>query len=186
VIEYEFKATDAKGLEPLDEWYVIQQVDLPEKMYKAIEHRARKYRNLRTGRIQIAPLPEVIRQDVLLGADLTAAVAFLKGSCHMSYAMVQQVFKEPMKLDLSRGLLCKAARKVSDALGPSYQEPADRLPNESQVNIDETGHHDNGKLYWTRCFDTTDYSLFKIDAAGGWRVLEDMVGENFLKIIGAD
>src|SRR3989339_1826451 len=43
VIEYEFTDKDAAGLKPLDEWFVIQQIQLPEKMYKVIEHRARKY-----------------------------------------------------------------------------------------------------------------------------------------------
>jgi len=31
VIEYEFKAKEAKGLKPLDEWFIIQQIVLPEK-----------------------------------------------------------------------------------------------------------------------------------------------------------
>jgi len=43
VIEYELKDKDAEGLKPLDEWFIIQQIVLPEKMYKVIEHRARKY-----------------------------------------------------------------------------------------------------------------------------------------------
>lgn len=186
VIEYEFKDADAKGLEPLDDWCVVQQIDLPEKLYNVIEHRARKYRDPATGRIHIAPLPDAIRKGGLLGADMTALVSYMKGACHMSYTTIQQFFKQLMNLDISRSMLCKAARKVSDALGRSYDELADRLPNEPLVNVDETGHHDNGKLHWTWCFDTSDYSLFKIDASRGSGVLEDMLGKSFAGIIGAD
>jgi hypothetical protein len=42
VVEYELRDKDAEGLKPLDEWFVIQQVELPEKMYEVIEHRARR------------------------------------------------------------------------------------------------------------------------------------------------
>ena len=55
-IEYELTAKDAAGLEPLDEWFVIQQVELPEKMYYVTEHRARKYFDPETGQTHITPI----------------------------------------------------------------------------------------------------------------------------------
>ena len=186
VIEYEFKDKDAEGLKPLDEWFVIQQIELPEKMYKVIEHRARKYLDIVTGKIHIAPMPDEIRKGGLLGADVTAAVAFMKGGCHMSYTTIQQFFKELMKLDISRGMLCKAAQKVSQSLQPAYEQLAEHLPYESQVGVDETGHHDDGKLHWTWCFDTPDYSLFRVDASRGSGVLETVLGRDFAGIICAD
>jgi transposase len=186
VIEYELKDKDAVGLKPLDEWFVIQQVELPEKMYKVIEHRARKYLDPGTGKIHIAPVPDEIRKSGLFGAGITAAVAFMKGSCHMSYTTVQQFLKELIRLDVSRGMLCKATRKVSLSLQPAYEQLAQRLPQEPQVGVDETGHHDGGKLHWTWCFDTPDYSLFRIDKSRGCKVLEDMLGKDFAGIIGAD
>ena len=60
------------------------------------------------------------------------------------------------------------------------------MPNEPLVNIDETGHHDDGKLHWTWCFDTARYSLFKIDSSRGSGVLEAMLTKAFAGIIGAD
>lgn len=184
--EYELTDKDAVGLIPLDEWFIIQQIGLPDKMYKVIEHRARKYRDPVTGRIHIAPLPEDIRKGGLLGADMTAFVSYMKGACHMSYTTIQQFFEHLMKLDISRGMLCKATQKVSDALAVSYDQLADRLPNEPLVNVDETGHHDDGRLHWTWCFDTARYSLFKIDPSRGSGVLEEMLTKSFAGIIGAD
>jgi len=113
-----------------------------------------------TGKIHIVPLPEAIRSGGLLGAEMTALVSFLKGACHMSYTTIQQFFQQGMKLDISRGLLCKSTQKVSAALKPSYEELVARLPEEPLVNVDETGHHDEGNLHWTWCFDTVGYSLF--------------------------
>ena len=186
VIEYEFKDKDAKGLKPLNDWFIIQQIELPEKMYKVIEHRARKYLDPATGQIHIAPMPDEIRKGGLLGADVTAAVAFMKGSCHMSYTTIQQFFNELMKLDISRGMLCKATQKVSQSLHGTYEQLAQCLPQEPQVGVDETGHHDDGKLHWTWCFDTSDYSLFKIDKSRGSNVLEKTLGKDFAGIVCAD
>jgi transposase len=186
VIEYEFRGKDAEGLVPLDEWFVIQQVVLPEKMYNVIEHKARKYLDPVTGKMHIASMPDEIRKGGLLGADMTALVAFLKGACHMSYTTIQQFFKEPMKLELSRGMLCKAIHKSSASLELAYEQLTDRLPHEPQVNVDETGHHDDGTLHWTWCFDTPRYSLFKIDPSRGCGVLEKTLGKTFGGIIGAD
>lgn len=186
IIEYELKDKDAEGLKPLDEWFIIQQIELPEKMYKVIEHRARKYIDPVTGKTHIAPIPDAIRKGGLLGSDVTAFAAFMKGRCHMSYTTIRECFAELMKLNISRGMLCKATQKVSKALEPSYDQLTDRLPDESQINIDETGHHDDGNLHWTWCFDTSDYSLFKIDKSRGCKVLEEMLGKDFTGIIGAD
>jgi len=83
-------------------------------------------------------------------------------------------------------MLCKAVQKTSKALKPSYDRLADRLPAELRVNVDETGHHDEGILHWTWCFDTRDYSVFTIDKSRGYTVLERMLGQAFGGIIGAD
>lgn len=186
VIEYELEAKVAEGLMPLDEWNVLQQVALPEKMCRVIEYKARKYVDPATGRTYVAALPDEIAKGGLLSADMTAFVSYLKGACHLSYTTIQQFFKQVMKLELSRGMLCKAVQKGSDALRASYDELAERLPHESQVNVDETGHHDDGKLHWTWCFDTPAYSLFKIDPSRGSGVLEAMLTKAFAGIIGAD
>jgi hypothetical protein len=99
-----------------------------------------------------------IRKGGLPGADITAAVGFMKGGCHMSYTTIQQFFKGLFELDISRGMLCKAALKLSQSLQPAYEQLAERLRHESQIGIDETGHYGQGKLHWTWCFDTPDYS----------------------------
>lgn len=186
VIEYEFEDKDAESLKPLDEWFIIQQIELPDKMYRIIEHRARKYLDPATGQIHIAPIPDEIRKGGLLGAGFTAATAFMKGGCHMSYTTIQKFFRELVKLDISRGMLCKAVQKVSHSLQPAYEQLVNRLPDESRVGVDETGHHDEGKLHWTWCFDTSDYSLFKIDESRGSKVLEKKLGKDFSGIICAD
>jgi transposase len=186
VIEYELKGKDAVGLKPLDEWFVIQQVLLPEKMYRVVEHRARKYLDAVTGKIHIAAMPDEIRKGGLLGADINAAVAFMKGGCHMSYTTIQRFFKELIQLDVSRGMLCKATQKVSLSLRPAYEKLMERLAQEPRLGVDETGHHDAGSLHWTWCFNAADYSVFRIDKSRGEQVLEKVLGADYEGLICAD
>jgi hypothetical protein len=122
VIKYELRDKDAKGLKPMDEWLVIQQIELPYKLYKVIEYRAIKYIDPATGERHNAPMPDEIRKGGLFGTDITAAVGFMKGGCHMSYMTIQQFYKELFGLDISRGMLCKAAQKLSQSLQPAYEQ----------------------------------------------------------------
>ena len=186
IVEYELGDRDLDGLIALDDWHIVQQVTLPEKLYVVTEHRARKYIESKTGKIIIASLPDEVQKGGLLGADITAVTAFMKGGCHMSFSTVQQFFKEVFHLDVSRGMLSKATQKTSAALKPAYQQLAKRLPEESYLGIDETGHKDNGDKYWTWCFQMADYSLFHIDKSRGSKVLFDMLGQEYEGIIGCD
>lgn len=186
VIEYELTDKDVKGLIPLDDWEIIQQIELPEKMYEVTEHKARKYLDPVTGKIHIADLPDDVRKGGLLGGDITAMVAFMKGGCHMSFTTIKQFFKEVMRLEVSRGMLSKATQKVSASLEPAYQQIIERLPEESYLGIDETGHKDNGDKYWTWCFQTSRYTLFHIDRSRGSKVLFERLGKEYEGIIGCD
>ena len=163
MVEYELKEQDAVGLEPLDEWLVIQQVELPEKMFTVTKHKARKYRDPATGQIHIAPLPEEIRQGGLLGVRFTSMIAFMKAGCHASYGTIRQFCRQMYGLEISRGMLSKVIQKVSRALKEPYEQVYAQLPYQDYLDVDETGHKDQGKLHWTWCFQSEAFSVFHID-----------------------
>jgi transposase len=148
VIPYELNKEQARGLEPLNVWHVVQQVKLPTKMFRVVEHRARKYRHVKTGRIVIASMPAAVRRGGLLGPKITALMAFLKSGCHCSFSTIQRYCREVMGLSISRGMLSKMIRKTAKALQRPYERLRARLPHEPNLGADETGHHDNGKLHW--------------------------------------
>ena len=60
------------------------------------------------------------------------------------------------------------------------------MPYEAKLNIDETGHKENKKRFWTWCFRADIYTLFKIADTRGSRVLVDILGEDFAGVIGCD
>jgi len=185
-VEYELRDKDAKGLKSLDEWFVIQQVELPKKMYYVTEHRARKYLDPITGQIHIAPMPDEIRKGGLLGARFTTMIAFLKSGCHASYGTIRQFCKEMYEINISRGMLNKSVQKVSKALQEPYEQLYTQLPYEDYLGVDETGHKNEGKLHWSWCFQNSNYCVFHINPSRGSVVLKAVLGETFEGTLGSD
>jgi transposase len=175
--------------EPLDEFRTLQQVELVEKLFEVTEHRARLYRSRITGEIMAAALPEDVRLAGLVGPRLTALLAFQKGACHMSYTSIQTFLGDVLGLTLSTGQIAKIIQKASAALGPSHAELEAALPGQSAINIDETGHPENGKKLWTWGFHVPGregFTWFHIDPSRSSDVLFEFLGETFSGVIGCD
>ena len=175
--------------EPLDEFRILQQVELVEKLFEVTEHRARLYRSRTTGEIVAAALPEDVRLAGLVGPRLTALLAFQKGACHMSYASIQTFLRDVFGLPLSTGQIAKIIQKASAALGKSHAELEAALPQQAAMNIDETGHPENGKKLWTWGFHVPGpqgFTWFHIDPSRSTAVLYEFLGETFSGIIGCD
>jgi transposase len=165
---------------------VVQQVDLPEIPLHIEEHRQhegycpccdKSFRGL---------LPAVVARGGLLGPKLTALVAFLKGACHASFSTVRKFLRDVVGVTVSRGQLAKVVAKVSAALQHPYEELLDLLPEEEHLNVDETGHKNKKKLFWTWCFRADLYTLFKIAPTRSADVLLEVLGTEFNGVLGCD
>ena len=175
--------------EPLDEFRTLQQVDLVSKLFEVHEHRARLYRSRITGEILAAPLPQAVTRAGLIGPRLSALLAFQKGACHMSYTSIQTFLGDVLGLRLSTGQLAKIIQKFSDSLAASHAEVQAVLPQQTTMNIDETGHPENGKDLWTWGFHvpgSQGFTFFHIDPSRSTQVLYEFLGETFSGIIGCD
>ncbi len=174
---------------PLDEYQTIQQVELLPKLFEVTEHRARLYRHCLTGQVAAAPLPQAVRQGGLIGPRLSALIAYQKGACHMTYRVIQTFLRDVCQLDFSTGQLVKIVGKASAALLSSYEQLQTLLPTCTMVNIDETGHPENGQKFWTWGFHAPGpdrFTLFHIDAARSSDVLKEFLGETFSGVVGCD
>jgi hypothetical protein len=87
---------------------------------------------------------------------------------------------------ISRGQLRKLIGKVTHSLQDPFEELLRLLPQEDQLNVDETGHKDNGKRLWTWCFRATMFTLFKISPSRGSDVLLELHGKEFDGVLGCD
>lgn len=175
------------SLQPSDrEPLVLQQAEVVPKPFVVEEHRAFAYICPQCRKIHYAPLPEAVEKAGLFGPRLTAQVAYLKGAGHMSYSTAQQYLRDVLGLKVSRGFLSKVLYKVTCALRDPYDELLRLVAEEAVLNVDETGHKENGKLLWTWCFRARDYAVFKIDPSRGSQVLVEVLGEAFAGVLGCD
>lgn len=165
---------------------VVQQVDFGPPPLTVEEHVSPEYWCDGCQRPFNAPMPARVEKGGLVGPRLTALIAYLKGACHASFSTVRKFLRDVVKVTISRGQLAKVISKVGDALGGPYRELLGMLPDEDGLNVDETGHKDNGTLMWTWCFRAELYTLFKIDPRRSADVLMDVLGEEFDGVLGCD
>lgn len=165
---------------------VVQQIEISKPAVTIEEHVSPEYWCERCQRPFKAPLPPHLEKGGLVGPQLTALIAYLKGACHASFSTIRTFLRDVVGVTISRGELSKILRKVSAALEKPYEELLASLPAEAVVNVDETGHKDNGTPWWTWCFRAELYTLYRIDAHRNAEVLMDTLGRDFAGIVGCD
>ena len=164
---------------------VVQQVDIRDVPLEIHEHRSHPAWCPHCGKTCYAPLPLSIERGGLAGPRLTTVIAYLKGVCHASFSTIRKFLRDVIGLTISRGQLAKIIAKVSRALEQPYEELLD-LPDQDRLNVDETGHKQNGQPQWTWCFRAGLYTLFKIDPTRSGDVLIDVLGTEFDGVLGCD
>ncbi len=165
---------------------IIQQVELQPIVVTKEEHRAHAGWCERCGRIHYAPFPSAVEKAGLFKEQLSALVAYMKFAHHASFSTIAKFLRDVLGLSVSRGFLCKVIQKVSRSLRQPYEELLGRLPLESVLHVDETGHKENGRRFWTWVFRADLYILFKIDASRGSQVLIEVLGREFDGVLGCD
>jgi transposase len=175
--------------EPLDEFRIVQQVELVKKLFEVTEHRARLYRYRPTGEVFVASLPEEVVRAGLVGPRLSALIAYQKGACHMTYRVIETFLQDVLHLHISPGQLAKVVGKASAALASACGELQAALPGQAVLNIDETGHPENGLRLWTWGFHAPGrqgFTFFHIDRSRSSDVLKEFLGEAFQGVVGCD
>ena len=164
----------------------VQQVEIVTRPIHISEHRSRACYCAQCQRTFVAPVPREVRKTGLLGPRLTALVGYLKGGCHASFSTIRKFLRDVMGVTVSRGQLRKVCGKVADSLQFSYEELLAALPTEGELNVDETGHPENGERLWTWCFRASLFTLFKIDPTRKSDVLVETLGTEFNGVLGCD
>jgi transposase len=165
---------------------VVQRVEIAAVPLEIHEHRTHPGWCPCCRKECYAPLPLSIERGGLAGPRLTTVIAYLKGACHASYSTIRKFVRDVIGLTISRGQLAKIVGKVSRALERPYEELLGDLPGQAVLNVDETGHKQNGQQHWTWCFRAGLYTLFKIDPTRSGDVLIEVLGSEFDGVLGCD
>lgn len=166
--------------------HIVQQVDIEKPPLSIEQHTSLEYWCVHCAKAYKAPLPSHIEKGGLVGPQLTALIAYLKGVCHASFSTIRTFLRDVVPVTISRGALSKIVGKVSAALAQPYEELLRALPDEAVLNVDETGHRCHGERWWTWCFRAELYTLYRIDAHRNAEVLMDTLSHEFRGILGCD
>ena len=165
---------------------ITQQIELIEVPLIKEEHRSYAVWCERCKKIHYMPFPPEVVKEGLFKERITALVAYMKHVCHASFSTIRKYIRDVLKEKISRGYLRKVIEKVGMSLEQPYNELLNRLPLETVLNVDETGHKENGDKFWTWVFKAELYVLFKIDKSRGSKVLIDVLGKEFNGVMGCD
>src|SRR4051794_21867500 len=165
---------------------VVQQIEIRAVPRTIEEHCSHPGWCPHCQKVHWAPFPVTIERGGLVGPRLTTLIAYLKGACHASFSTIRKFLRDVIQVTISRGQLAKIIGKVSQALEPPYKELLEDLPTAARLNIDETGHKQNGERMWTWCFRAGLYTLFKIDPTRSGDVLIEVLGAEFNGVLGCD
>ncbi len=165
---------------------IIQQYEFKEIIFETHEHRTYPIWCESCQEVHYAPFPPEVVKQGLFKSRLTATVAYMSKVCHASFSTMRKFFRDIIEIPISRGYLAKIISKVSLSLEKPYEELLNRLPLEPRLNVDETGHKENGKRFWTWVFKAELYVLFRIDKSRGSKVLIDVLGKEFDGVLGSD
>jgi transposase len=165
---------------------VIQQMELEKFVLTKEEHRSYPVWCERCGKIHYHPFPAQVVKEGLFKERLTTLVAYMKVVHHASFSTIRKFIRDVLGEKVSRGYLRKVIDKAGHSLDESYSELLHRLPLEQTLNVDETGHKENGEKFWTWVFRADLYVLFKINKSRGSQVLLDVLGKEFNGVLGCD
>jgi len=175
------------ALEPCpSEDQVQQQIDLRENPLVRREYRTRAWRCCTCGTLRREKMPRSVRREGFVGNRLSAGWAFLNTKAHASHTALAAFMKDVCGEPVSRGQIAKTLQRVSDSLAAIYDEARARLRKEPVLNIDETGHREGGKRFWTWVFRADDFTVFHIDKTRSSGVLNDVLGPEYYGTIGCD
>ncbi len=140
----------------------LQQIELIAKPTKITEYVSYKYWCENCQKYHTSNIPLAIKKTGLCGPNLMAFIAYMKCGLHASFNSIRIFLSDVMNISFERSYIYKIIRKTSKVLLVPYEELLEHIPLEAKLNIDETGHKNNGELFWTWCFRAEMYVLFKI------------------------
>jgi len=177
----------SRDLETLPEpAQVLQQVELLAKPFKVTEHvveacRCRDCQGVHTGQ-----LPAALARTGLIGPRMMGLLLFMKGAMRTSYTGLAEFLLHVLGFKVSRGYLAKVMIRGSQAVEAPVNQLRSLLPIQKILNVDETGHKENGERMWTWCFRAQTFVLFSIQCSRGSDVLIEFLGKEFAGILGCD
>lgn len=160
-----------------------QVMDIPEPNPEVTEYQLHCLR-CSCGRENWAKISRSARSG--FGPRLTALLAHLTGLHRVTRRGCQEIAKTVFGIDICLGSVCKLHQEVSESLAAACTEAREALPEQPQLNIDETGWKTHGESRWLWVVVAPGVEYFHVAASRGAKVLREILGGTYRGILCSD
>lgn len=143
---------------------------------QVIEHQRPLMRCIRCGHRERAALPEEVQSYGAFGPRLRALMVTLVSGYRLSRRQVQRFLREVFCVRVSLGAVASNEKRMSQALGPVYQDALQAAQSSAQAHADETPWFTESKLNWLWVLATKQMSVFRIDAKRDTEAAKKLLG----------
>lgn len=162
---------------------IIEEIPDPQPI-EATEYRINHYICHRCNKKVIAKAP--IPKQSRFGINTLAHVTLLKFEDRLPLRKVCSALKRQFNLKISSGTVFDMTHRVSNNLSDNYLKIRNALRKSKSVNIDETGIRVGGLNFYVWVFTNKKSTLYVIRKSRSKGVIEEVLGENYLGVIGCD
>jgi len=122
----------------------------------------------------------------IFGVNAQCQTTLLKFSERLPFEKTAEQMNRQFDLPMTPATVLDITNRVSQTLRPNYHQLVAQIRNSPIVNVDETSIKVDGKNWWLWTFVTKTVTLYVIEPSRGKKVLEQVLGVDFLGFIGCD
>jgi transposase len=162
-----------------------QVCELPPIAPEIIEYQAHALTCFECGHKNRAPWP-VEMATGSFGPRVQGLIGYLSGRFSVSRRDVQEMMASIFQVEISLGAVSAQEANLSAALEQSVIEAQSYVPQQAQINTDETSWKKNNKRVWLWTAATEMVTIFLVVATRGAAGFKQLMGTEFEGIVGSD
>ena len=162
-----------------------QVYEIPEIKAHVTEYQQHRLTCPCCGETTCAQLPDGVPQGQS-GPRLMAFAVLLMAYYRQSKRRTAEFLKTLLNQPCCPALTVKIQNQVTEALRPTYEELAAKLPEQKRLNIDETPAKEANRKAWLWTFVAAQFTVFSVQASRKATALRDFLGENFRGVVTCD
>ena len=167
----------------LDPWR-HQVAELPPIEPTVVEYRLHRLMCPNCGTKTCGQLPAGVPRGAF-GPRLQAVLSLLAGAYRLGKRPIQSLAADLFGLTISTGIVCKLERATSDSLETPVEELREYVRTRD-AGADETSWRENRSKAWLWVAVTKVATVFSIASSRGAKVIRDMLGENYDRVLTSD
>lgn len=162
-----------------------QVTELPRIEPEVVEYQVHCLRCLACGQETRGEWPSAMPTGCF-GPRLQAVTGYLSGRFGVSRRDTQELLGTLFRVEIGLGSIPAQEQRLSQALAQPVQEAQTFVRRQPAVNVDETGWTQANQSCWLWVGSTPEVAVFLLRASRGRQGVTDLLGSDYVGIVGSD